>query len=507
MNNKLRWAAGLSVALLFSVVGVAFADDISNNLDGTIDATAETMSLKAAGPDGTAQLFIRPANGDGKNGCNLQGTEEQVVVKLTSGDAGVATVSPSSVTFKDCNDTRTVTVHPVAEGSAHITASIDSANTYVDKGTFTASGVNFDVTVGPKDPDPTPVNQAPRVSLSGVTDGAAYEIGSVPAATCEVMDDEDGPSSFLADLSPISGALSGYGLGSQTASCSVTDAGGLTAGASATYEIVDTTAPVITFVGRTPAANIHGWNKTDVTATWSCSDSGSGVVASSVSDAVSTEGASQTATGVCTDRAGNEAKDSLSDISIDKSAPLVSLAGGPADGGSYYWGSISAPTCDASDALSGLDGICALTGYSAAIGPHTVTATATDNAGNTSSDSHAYTVKAWELKGFYSPVDMNGVVNTVKGGSTVPLKFEVFAGSERTDTSAVSSIKSAEYTCTSAPTDELEATATGGTSLRYDTTAGQFIYNWQTPKTAGKCYRLTMTTQDGSSLVALFKTK
>ena len=25
---------------------------------------------------------------------------------------------------------------------------------------------------------------------------------------------------------------------------------------------------------------------------------------------------------------------------------------------------------------------------------------------------------------------MNGVVNTVKGGSTVPLKFEIFAGSE-----------------------------------------------------------------------------
>jgi hypothetical protein len=32
------------------------------------------------------------------------------------------------------------------------------------------------------------------------------------------------------------------------------------------------------------------------------------------------------------------------------------------------------------------------------------------------------------LKGFYAPVDMgNSVVNTAKGGSTVPLKFEVFA--------------------------------------------------------------------------------
>jgi hypothetical protein len=48
---------------------------------------------------------------------------------------------------------------------------------------------------------------------------------------------------------------------------------------------------------------------------------------------------------------------------------------------------------------------------------------------------------------------------------------------------------------------------TGGTSLRYDTTARQFIQNWQTPKGAGACYRATMTAQDGSTLSALFKTK
>ena len=51
-----------------------------------------------------------------------------------------------------------------------------------------------------------------------------------------------------------------------------------------------------------------------------------------------------------------------------------------------------------------------------------------DKAGNTTTVSRTYTVQKWTLKGFYPPVDMNGVVNTVKGGSTVPLKFEVFAG-------------------------------------------------------------------------------
>jgi hypothetical protein len=54
-------------------------------------------------------------------------------------------------------------------------------------------------------------------------------------------------------------------------------------------------------------------------------------------------------------------------------------------------------------------------------------------------------------------------------------------------------------------TDEIETTVTDVGGLRY--TGGQFIYNWKTPKTAGSCYRVTMITQDGSSLLAYFKLK
>ncbi len=116
---------------------------------------------------------------------------------------------------------------------------------------------------------------------------------------------------------------------------------------------------------------------------------------------------------------------------------------------------------------------------------------------------------AWTLNGFYRPVDMSGTLNIVKGGSTVPLKFEVFAGpTELTDTSVVKSLTQTKIACeTSAPTDVIEVTTTGGTSLRYDTTDGQFIQNWKTPKLPGNCYQVTMTTQDGSSLSALFKLK
>jgi hypothetical protein len=122
------------------------------------------------------------------------------------------------------------------------------------------------------------------------------------------------------------------------------------------------------------------------------------------------------------------------------------------------------------------------------------------------------TISAWTLNGFYQPVDMSGatiVYNTVKGGSTVPFKFEVFAGpTELTTTSVVKTFTAALVACASgAPIDDIELTTTGGTSLRYDAGGGQFIQNWQTPATPTKCYQVTLTTQDGSTLTAFFKLK
>jgi len=89
----------------------------------------------------------------------------------------------------------------------------------------------------------------------------------------------------------------------------------------------------------------------------------------------------------------------------------------------------------------------------------------------------------------------------------------VFAGpvgtGELVATSAVKSFTQKTVGCpnSSAPVDEIELVTTGGTTLRYDSTAGQFIQNWATPKKPGACYVVTMTTQDGSSLSANFMLK
>jgi hypothetical protein len=194
----------------------------------------------------------------------------------------------------------------------------------------------------------------------------------------------------------------------------------------------------------------------------------------------------------------------------DNTPPVITWVGSINNYDSFFFSFVPPqPTCTATDDISGVDGACIVTGYANTIGTHTLIAMAKDNAGNLATESRIYTVSDWMLKGFYQPVDMNGIYNLVKGGSTVPFKFEIFAGTtELTDVTDVKSFTYAEKTCNAnAVTDEIEITATGGTSLRYDTTSGQFIYNWKTPKMPGKCFRVTLITLDGSSHVAYFKLK
>ena len=152
-------------------------------------------------------------------------------------------------------------------------------------------------------------------------------------------------------------------------------------------------------------------------------------------------------------------------------------------------------------------------------GDYTASATfAGDSNHNSSSGSKDFSIGSWMLTGFYQPVDMTTtsvlVFNTVKGGSTVPLKFNIYAGTpgtttERKSVSDIASFLYASIPCNAAAAIDttLEVTTTGGTSLRYDTTAGQFIQNWQTPKQPGICYQVRMTALDGSHIDAFFKTK
>jgi hypothetical protein len=299
----------------------------------------------------------------------------------------------------------------------------------------------------------------------------------------------------------------------------VTDHGGLQDSAECSIVVLDITPPVITC--NEPDKTV--WYGEDVIVDCLAEDAASELANSAdadftlttnVADGTETVGAKTDSREVCDDArtpTGNCATaGDFGPFKVDKKPPTTpSFVGSITNGAEYCFGFVpSVPTCTATDAGSGLAS-CEVTGYSTGVGAHTLEATATDNVGNRSTQKLTYAVTPWTLSGFYQPVDMAGVYNGAKNGSTVPLKFKIFAcGTELTDVKYFKSLTYAQTTCNAtATTDEIETTAAGGTVLRYDTSAGQFIYNWKTPSTAGKCYRVTLTTQDGSSLVAYFKLK
>ena len=152
-----------------------------------------------------------------------------------------------------------------------------------------------------------------------------------------------------------------------------------------------------------PAApdGTNGWYKTKPTVTINCSDNLSGVASCLANGGPSNKvtlgdsAASQIVNGSATDTAGNASGPVPTTVTkVDSTAPAVPVFHGITNGATYKPSALpaqSAITCTSSDGLSGLQG-CVVTGYSAALGTHTLTASATDKAGNTSTSTLTYTV-------------------------------------------------------------------------------------------------------------------
>ena len=109
----------------------------------------------------------------------------------------------------------------------------------------------------------------------------------------------------------------------QTASATVTDLAGNSTSVSIEHINVDKTAPTLTAT-RSAAANANGWNNTDVTVTFESSDNLSGGFDTPAAQVFS-EGVDQTASATVTDLAGNSTSVSIEHISVDKTAPIITL--------------------------------------------------------------------------------------------------------------------------------------------------------------------------------------
>lgn len=123
-------------------------------------------------------------------------------------------------------------------------------------------------------------------------------------------------------------------------------------GGAITLEIVgvDNDAPTISATAS-PAPNAAGWNNTDVTVSFSCTDATSGIATCPSPIIVATEGANQDISGTATDNAGNSATASVT-VSLDKTSPTV-VINSPADGTTLSGSSVTTAGT-VNDALSGI---------------------------------------------------------------------------------------------------------------------------------------------------------
>jgi uncharacterized repeat protein (TIGR01451 family) len=142
------------------------------------------------------------------------------------------------------------------------------------------------------------------------------------------------------------------------------------------------------------------------------------------------------------------------------------------------------------------------------VGTTTVTATANDVAGNTSSCTFTITV-LYNFFGFFSPVDNLPVFNEMKAGRSVPVKFSL-SGNKGLNIFAADSPNSVQIACdTGAPIAVVEETTTAGSSsLTYDATSDRYHYVWKTESAwANTCRQLNVVLNDGTTHSAKFKFK
>jgi hypothetical protein len=141
------------------------------------------------------------------------------------------------------------------------------------------------------------------------------------------------------------------------------------------------------------------------------------------------------------------------------------------------------------------------------VGPHTVTCTATDNAGNTATATASYQV-VYGFTGFTAPVDNPPVVNLTKAGQTVPLKWRLTDANSAPVTNLTTvTVTVTTTSCTGGALDPLPPDTAGSSGLQ-NLGNGYYQYNWQTPKSyAGTCKKLALDVGDATLHTALFQFK
>ena len=252
-----------------------------------------------------------------------------------------------------------------------------------------------------------------------------------------------------------------------------------------TVNVIKNPPPVITAV-VTPAPNAAGWNNSDVTVTFQCSDNVTGIDNCPEPVAVTAETAGQVVSGVAVNKGGEIAKASVT-VKIDKTPPVVGFTS-PADGASLF-STPAAVSGTAADALSGvasvtcnngpatLDANAFNCGVSLTLGMNPVIAKAFDAAGNASSADRALVYTRVPVVKITSPSNLSylnitptTVTGTVDDSTATVTVNSVQAAVVNGGFSVALPLAEGPNVVTASATSKDGATGTASTQVTLDTT-------------------------------------
>jgi hypothetical protein len=423
----------------YDTTGTAFTCSATST-GGTSTATSETIrrdtvapvlsvpapiTLEATGPDGAAATFAPTASdatsGAGAVECN-RASGSLFAIGLTSVTCRVSDLAGNvtNATFSVVvEDTTAPTLSDVADETAEAIGP-DGAPVAFDEPTATDlvdGTVAVDCTRSP--------GATFALGSSTVTCTATDEAGNTGSTSFTVLvRDTSAPVIAVSDRSaeatkpegadvdyeaaatdavdgavavscaPASGAT--FAFGTTEVTCSAADSRGNASSATFAVTVVDTTDPTIEGA-QDPQANAAGWNRTPVTVTFACADSGTGVAGCQPSQTLAHEtlAAGELVHGLVSDVAGNSAETQVGPIRIDLTKPTLSgAATTPPNALGWYRDDVTVQWT-AADGLSGVDpdtvpGDSVVTGEGSSrdAGPHSVK----DRAGNRSDETSGPTL-------------------------------------------------------------------------------------------------------------------
>jgi len=390
-KRRIRLGLSLALVMVLALASLALADNTVPDGDGTVPVAANpldlgTVCLGSTVEDDVLIAISRQGNYPSTN-VFAKGTTVTISVLSVTGSGLSASMTSTTITLPSNwdnvpNNTMSdavashVTFTPTAPGSFSGTIVYRATGTSSKDGsTLTRDGA-MTVTASVVVCDTTPPEITPNVS--GTLGNNGWYVSDV-SVTWTVSDPESGiASSSGCDSTTISSDTSGT-----TLTCSATNGVGLSNSASVTIKR-DATPPTITG-SRSPGPNANGWNNTDVTVSFACSDGLSGIDSCSAPVTLSGEGAGQSVTGTAVDKAGNSASATVGGINIDKTPPTITGSRSP-DPNANGWNNTDVTVSFAcSDGLSGIDSCSAPVTLSGEGAGQWATGTAVDKAGNSAS--------------------------------------------------------------------------------------------------------------------------